>query len=267
MTDDKLEILDGQQQIPENKMGMVKGQMQMAGNKMELNPGGKLLVIAARAISICASMMLSIEAIEMFGALMFADHSSIAANVGKQMSRISTDSSAIRRGDAPLKSEPRDFVIPAARVARETTNMNARLSNGFARFDLAPRTILGDRLSSRERASTRPRFAHEDSADDDFAARIHDHIQIDDRAMSGAVTGESAKLLLQHGVGVCRFDSNNLIVTDTAAQLTMPNATAIYSGHSNDQVIVDRHRIQRERTTALLLKQNMPETQVIIISE
>jgi hypothetical protein len=268
MTDDNLEMLGGQLRMSEYEMEMVKGQLRMAADdlviyKSQMSPGREWLVTAMRVFMICSLIALSIE---ILGAVMSARDSSIVAGVGAQISMISTNGCASRRGNASSKLEPSDFVIPVAQVLQETPNTDARALNAFMIFDLAQNTILRSRHSSEARASARSWFAHEDSADNGTAARIRNHIHLDDRAMNGTRTGSPDKLLPDCGVKVLRVNSNNLIMTDPAPRLVIPNATTIYSDNSNDQIIFDRRRLERERTTTLLLKQNTSESHVMRIS-
>jgi hypothetical protein len=224
--------------------------------------GRKWLAIATRVFAICPLIVFSMQ---MFGAVMAAPHSSISANVCGQTSMIWAGSSENRRGNLSSELELRDFVIPHAQIFRQTTNMDVRASNRFTRFDLAQHTTLGNRLGSGTSASAQPEFAHEDSEDADFAARIHRHIQLNDCAMNGADTQVSNKLLLARRVLVCKFNANDSIKAGPTAQLSIPTATAIHSDNSHDHVILDRR--ERKGTMTLFLKQNTPEWQATRISK
>jgi hypothetical protein len=220
-------MLECQLRISENNMEMTKSQLRMAAHDLvicetKMNSARKWLVAAAKVFTICSLIALSIE---VFGAALSARHCSIVAGIGGGVSMVSAESCVSRQGHASSKLDRNDFVVYAPRTFQETRNTRARILNGITLFDVRRNTIFGNRRS-------------------------------------GANSRSPDKLLQDCEAKVCRFNSSDLLMADPAATLTMANASTIYLASSDDEIIADRHRLKRERTTNVGLETNTTERQV-----
>jgi hypothetical protein len=259
----KCEMLQGRLRTPENKMETVKRQLRTGGKAAELNLGWNGFVTAARVFEICSLIML---ALQIFGAAISALPFFIAAKVGGPMSMISTSGYARRRGDASSELTPNDFAIRPARIVRKALNTDARVTGRFTRFDLARKAICGNRFSSKAEASSQTRFAHHNSADAGSSTRNHSHIRLSDCEMNATNTGSLGNLQIVCGVELCRFDSNDWIMTGSAAKRTTSNAATTYSEVSREQLVLDRSRPDRRERGVSLVKDTPAERQVIRIT-
>lgn len=223
ISDGKMQMQEGQLRMSVSESEMAGGQLRVTESKIAMTGSRNQLVVATRTYAVCLLILFSIE---IFGAAMPARHFSIVTNAGRQTSTISTDSSAVRRGNSFTKLATHDFDIRAARVFR-TTNRVERVSNVSTVLDLGHRAILGNRLNCEEKTSARQMFAREDFTGLGSATRPHKRIQFDDYGMNHANSGASNKILPCDAVRVFKFDSSNLITTDPVSEITTPSATII----------------------------------------
>jgi hypothetical protein len=256
-------MLECQLRISENNMEMTKSQLRMGAHDLvicetKMNSARKWLVAAAKVFTTCSLIALSIE---VFGGALSARHCSIVAGIGGGVSMVSAESCVSRQGHASSKLDRDDFVVYAPRTFQETRNTRARILNGITLFDVRRNTIFGNRRSGAKTLARSP-FGHEGVAHADFVVRILERLHLHDCATSGANFGSPGKLLQDCEAKVCRFNSSDLLMADPAAKLTMANASTIYLASSDDEIIADRHRLKRERTTNVGLETNTTERQM-----